>query len=194
VRGGEPAGVAAHDLEDGDEVVLAHGSVVQGHLADGQSDVLGDGTEAGAVVGQREVVIDGLGHADDAELIAALLGEGVDLGGGVLGIVAADVVEVTDVVGFEDLEDAVEVLGLLHLVAAGAERGARGVMQGAEGLLGLRGEVDQVLVEDPVDTVQGAVDFRDVILMVEGFGDDSGEAGVDDGRGAAALRDEKIAL
>jgi len=46
----------------------------------------------------------------------------------------------------------------------------------------------------PLDAVQGAVDFRDFVLMVQGFGDDSGEAGVDDGRGAAALRDEKIAL
>ena len=192
-RGGEPAGVAAHDFKDRDEVVLAHGGVIESGLTDGHADVLGDGAEAGAVVGQGKVVVDGLRHADDTEFVAALLGEGVDLGGGVLGVIATDVVEVADVVRFEDLEDAVKVFGLLHLVAAGAEGGAWGVAESAEGLLGFGGEVDELFVEDALDTIETTVDLDDFVLMLEGFRDHPGEAGVDDGGRTAALRDEKVA-
>ena len=155
--------------------------------------MLGDGAEARAVVGERKVVIDGLRHADDAEFVAALFGEGVDFGGGVLGVVATDVVEVADVVRFEDLEDAVEVFGLLHLVAAGTEGGAGRVTEGAESLLGLGGEVDELFVQNALDTIEATIDFDDFVLMLERFRDHPGEASVDDGGRTAALRDEKIA-
>src|SRR5690606_26467909 len=53
--GGDPAGVAAHDLDDLHEVVLTHGLVVAGDLADRGGDVLNDGAVAGAVVGDGQV-------------------------------------------------------------------------------------------------------------------------------------------
>src|SRR5690606_24994942 len=56
--GGDPAGVAAHDFEDGNEVALAHGLVVAGHLAHGGGDGIDDGAVAGAVVGGGQVVVD----------------------------------------------------------------------------------------------------------------------------------------
>ncbi len=171
--------------------MLAHGVVVAGDLADGGRDVFDDGAVAGAVVGDGQVVVDGLGNADDAEGVALFLGELGDLVGGVLGIVAAGVEKVADVVGLEDLEDAFKVGLLLELVAAGAEGGAGGMLEGADGLLGLRREIDEVFLEDAEHTVQGAVDLFDFIV-VERFGDHAGHAGVDDGRGAAGLADQGI--
>ena len=108
--------------------------------------MLGDGAVTWAVVGEGQIVVDRLRHADDAEFITALLSEGIDLRRGVLGVVATDVVEVTDVVRFEDLEDAVKVFLLLNLVAAGPEGSTRGVLEVTQGLLGLFGEVNQLLV------------------------------------------------
>jgi len=101
------------------------------------------------VVGDGKIVVDRLRHADDAKFIALRLGEFGNLVGGILGIVAADVEKVTDVVRFEDLEHAIEISLFLELVATGAESGAGGVLEGADLLLGLGGEIDEILVQDP---------------------------------------------
>ena len=178
--GGDPAGGAAHDLDD------AAGAVVGGHAGDVDADfhdgggvVLDDGAVAGAVVGVRQIVVDGLGHADDAQVVAALDGLLVDLVRGVLRIVAADVEEIADVVGLEHLEQPVHVLrgllGLLleiDLVAAGAQRGRRGVAQAFDGAGLLVVDVDQVLVQDAQDAVGAAVDLLDA-LVTAGFLDDA---------------------
>ena len=135
--GGDPARRAAHHLDD------AAGAVVGGHAAhvhadfrDGGGVVLDDRAVAGAVVRVGQVVVNGLGHADDAQRVVALDGLLVDLVRGVLRVVAADVSEVADVVGLEDLEQPVHVLGRLlrllleiDLVAAGAQRGGGRVFQ-----------------------------------------------------------------
>ena len=104
---GDPARGTAHDFND------AAGAVVGGHAADVDADfhdrgggVLDHRAIARAAIGVRQVVVDGLGHADHAHFVAALDGFLVDLVGGVLGIVAADVKEIADVVRLEDLERA----------------------------------------------------------------------------------------
>lgn len=189
--GGDPAGVAAHDLDDLDEVVLAHGFVIAGDFADGGGDVFDDGAVAWAVVGDGEVVIDGFGDADDAKGVALFLGEFGDLVGSVLGIVAAGVEEVADIVGLKDFEDAFEVGLFFEFVAAGAEGGAGGVAEAADGLLGLGSEINEVFVEDAEDAVEAAVDFLD-FAVVQGFGDYAGDAGIDDGGGASGLTHQNI--
>ena len=99
---GQPAGMAAHDLNNGH-----HPSVIDpGVFVDldaGGGDILGGGGEAGAVVGSKQVVVDGLGHAHHAALIADLLHVLADLVAGVHGVVAAVVEEVAHVVLLEDL-------------------------------------------------------------------------------------------
>jgi hypothetical protein len=94
-------------------------------------------------------------------------------------------------VGLEDLEHALEIGGLLELGAAGAEGGTGGVAEAADGLLRLGREVDEILAEEAEDAIQRTVDFLDG-GMIQGFGDDAGDAGVDDGRGAAGLADETV--
>src|SRR5699024_6431542 len=68
---GEPAGVATHALNNGDHAGVIDMAVAI-HFHDGSGDILGSGGKAGAVVGTEEVVIDGLGHADDAAVISDL--------------------------------------------------------------------------------------------------------------------------
>src|SRR5690606_1913248 len=61
--GGDPAGGAAHDLDDRDEVALAHGFVVAGEFADRGGGVFDHAAVAGRVIGDGKVVIDGLRNA-----------------------------------------------------------------------------------------------------------------------------------
>ena len=187
-----PAGAAAHDLDDRDQVTLAHGLVVAGDFPDRGREVLDHAAVARAVVGGRKVVVDRLRDADHAQLVALLLGQLRDLVRGVLGIVAANIEEVADVVGLEDLEDALEVLLLLELVAAGAEGGARGVLKGTDLLLRLGGEVDQVLLEEAEHAVERPVDFLNAVV-IQRFGDNTGHAGVNDGGGSAGLAHKNVA-
>ena len=146
----------------------------------------------------RQVVVNGLGHADDAHFVAALDGLLVDLVRGVLGIVAADVKEVADVVGLEHLEQPVHVFGGLlrllleiDLVAAGAQRGGGRVFQALDGPRLLVVDVNEFLVQDAQDAVGAAVDFLDALVPAR-FLNHAGQAGVDDGRRPARLRHQEI--
>src|SRR5205807_4089305 len=103
---GQPAGVAAHDLGDGDRLEGVHRLVVAARLHDAGGQVLGGAAVAGAVVGARQVVMHGLGHADDAQFVPLPGGEAVEAGGGLHRLVAADEEEVADVVGAADVEQA----------------------------------------------------------------------------------------
>ena len=68
--GGDPAGVAAHDLDD-DHAVVRLGGRVQ--AVDRVGRDLHRGLEAEGVVGAREVVVDRLGHADDRHAVGGEL-------------------------------------------------------------------------------------------------------------------------
>jgi hypothetical protein len=136
-------------------VVGGHAADVGGDFHDGAGVVLGDGAEAGAMIGVRQIVVDGLGDADDAHFVAAPDGFVMNLVGGVLGIIAAGVKEIADVVGLEDLEKAVHFprgpLGLffeIDLVTAGAEGGGGGVFERLDGFGQFLVQIDQLLVED----------------------------------------------
>ena len=78
---GDPADVAAHDLGDHAAVVGVAGGAQPVHRLGGD---LHGGVEAERVVGGGEVVVDGLGHADDLD---AGVGEAL---GGRQGALAAD--------------------------------------------------------------------------------------------------------
>ena len=129
---GQPASVAAHDLHDGDHAGVIDVGIAM-HFHAGGGDELGRGGKAGAVVGAVQVVVDGLGHADDAALIAGLLHVLGDLVAGVHGVVAAVIEKVANVVFFEDLQDtliiSIVLVGVGQLVAAGAQLRRGGIFQ-----------------------------------------------------------------
>ena len=189
--GGNPTGGTAHDLDDGNEVALAHGLAVAGDFTDGGGEILDHAAVAGAVVGDRQIVVDRLRHTDNAELVALFLGEFGNLVGGVLRVIATDVEEVADVVRLEDLEHAFEILLLLELVTAGAEGGAGGVPEGADLLLRLGCQIDQILVQDAQYPIQSAVDFL-YALVVERLSHDARDTGVDNRSGSAGLAHQDI--
>src|SRR5581483_2336210 len=58
----EPARVASHDLDDLDRVEAAHGLSIQAGLEGGNGQVSGHAPIAGTVIGERQVVVDGLGQ------------------------------------------------------------------------------------------------------------------------------------
>ena len=153
-RGGEPAGVAAHALDDGDHAGVIHGGIAI-DLHHGGGDVLGRGGEARAVVGAVQVVVDGLGNAHHAAVIAHLGAVAADLVAGVHGVVATVVEEVPDVVLLEDLQNALVVgvvhVGVRNLVAAGAQGGD---------VLAVQGGLDDA-VGGSVDDGRGAAGLAD---------------------------------
>ena len=105
--GGNPAGVAAHDFDNkhlGGGV--AHGGHIEAGLLGGHSHVFGHRAKTGAVVGQRQVVIDGFGNMNGLDGIAQILGETRDLQTGVGGIAATVIEEVTDIVSLEQVLSA----------------------------------------------------------------------------------------
>ena len=186
-----PPGVPAHHFDNGYEVVVAHGLVVEGELPDGGGKVFNDAAVSGAVVGDGEVVVNRLCDSYDSHFIA--LGRGV-VGyfvGGVLRIIAAYIKEEAYVVRLEHLYYAREILFAPELVTAGAEGGPGRVAQAAHRLLGFVGEVDELFVQNALHSVEGAVNFL-YAVVVEGFRYYAREARIYDGRGAAGLRYQNV--
>ncbi len=84
-----------------------------------------------------------------------------------------------------------EVL-IVRLEAGGAERGTGAVVNG-EKIAGWKmSQVECVGVRKALHAGAGTVDLTNAWLVL-GFGDDGGEAGVEDGGGAAALDDHQVA-
>ena len=107
----DPAGVAAHDLDDEGAVVRLGGRVQPVDRLHGDVD---RGVEAERVVGGVEVVVDGLGYADDVHAVL------VQLGGDAEGVLAADRDERVDA---EVLEVRLDLLdAAVDLERVGARR------------------------------------------------------------------------
>src|SRR5690606_14434807 len=117
--------------------------------------------EAGAGVGEGQVVVDGFGHADAGDGVAHALADLRDLVGGVLGITAAVIEEIADVVGPEHLHQALVLAAVFfegtQLVAAGTEGTAGGVFQGGNGGGGFLAGVDHVFGEGTDDAIVAGI-------------------------------------
>ena len=85
------------------------------------------------MVGDHQVVVDGLGHAHKADVALDALAVLGQLADGVHGIVAADVEEVADVQLFQNGEqlfvDGLVLMPVRQLVAAAAEEAGRGALE-----------------------------------------------------------------
>ena len=134
-------------------------------------DVLRDRAEAGAAVGDRQVVVDGLRHVDRLDADSrSVLGELRHLEAGVGRVVAAVVEEVADVVRLEHLDQALVlravVLEPLQLVAA-EPNAPPGVWRSAAiAAARLLAGVDQVFGQRADDAVAAGVDLADAVLVL----------------------------
>ena len=191
----QPARVAAHDLHQGHVGRAVHRGVPD-DLLHHHADVLGRRAVAGGVVGELQVVVDGLRDAHEADVAADPRAVAAELVDGVHAVVAADVEEVLDVVLLQQVEDFAEggviLLGLGQAVAAGAQEGAGRALEDLKVQVGAdhRAHVHHALLQEALDAVAHAVDMirapADRILK------NTGQAGVDDGCRAAALADNHI--
>ena len=133
-RSGKPAGVAAHDLHDGDILGAVNGGVADDFLHY-HADVLGGTAVTGGMVGDHQVVVNGLGHAHKTDLAADMAAVIRQLADGVHAVVAADVEEIADVQFLQDLEqllvDSFSFRGVPvgQLVAAAAQIAGRGALE-----------------------------------------------------------------
>jgi hypothetical protein len=143
-----------------------------------------------------QVVVDRLGHADDAQLVTSFHGFFVNFVRGVLGIVATDVEKIADAVRRENLEEPVHVLGRrfrmrleVDFVTAGPQGGRGRVFQPLDRAGVEFVEVDEVLVQDAEDAVEAAVNLLDASGVFAHALDDTSQACVDHRRGSARLSD-----
>ena len=72
--GGDPPGVAAHELHH--HHVDGQGGGIEGQLQGGHGGVLGCAPKARAVVGDRQVIVDGLRQTDDVQTFLRQQGSG----------------------------------------------------------------------------------------------------------------------
>ena len=188
---GQPASVAAHDLDHGDVLGAVHGGVTD-DLLHHDADVLGGGAVAGGVVGNHQVV----GHAHEADVAldaVAVIGQLAD---GVHGVVAADIEEIADVQllqnGEQLLIDGLIVVPIGQLVAAAAqEAGRRALEQLDVEVVGqILREIYDVFLQQTGHAVAHAVnDLRAAVLAAL---KDPRQTGVDDGSRAAGLANDCI--
>ncbi len=102
--GGEVAAVAAHALVDDEHAGV--GAVLADDVQGEAGALVGRGPGAQGLADRDDVVVDGLGQADDGELVVVLVEVGGQVGGGGVGVVAADGVQDVDAVGLRSCSAA----------------------------------------------------------------------------------------
>ena len=178
----QPARVTTHDLNNGDHAVVVNsGVLIDLHAA--RCDIFCCAAEAGAVISAVKVVVNGLGDAHDAALVADGFHIAADLCAGVHGIVAAVIEEIADVVLLEYLKNAL-IIGVIilrsrYLITAGAKLGGRSVQQELKLCRILLIHDEQLVVENSDYTVRRAVHLGDVLGFKRSL-DNTVRAGVDD--------------
>ncbi len=89
--GGQVAAVAAHALVDDEHAGV--GAVLADDVEGEAGALLGGGPGAQGLADGHDVVVNGLGQADDGELVVVLVEVGGQVGGGGVGVVATDGVQ-----------------------------------------------------------------------------------------------------
>ena len=195
--GGQPTGVAAHDLNDRD-IFCAVNRGVADDLFHHNADVLGGAAVAGGVVRNHQVIVDGFGHAHKADLAADVAAVISQLADGIHRVVAADVEEIADVQLFQNLEQ-LDVDGLAlggvpvrQLVAAAAQIAGRRALEQLDIQRGFQLFVQHTgaALQQARHAVQHAVDLARAAALAAFI--HTRQAGVDDRSGTAGLTDDCV--
>src|SRR5258706_11391229 len=194
---GDPPRVPAHYFHHEDpRRSLRHRGDVEPRFANRGRNVFRDRPETRAVVGDRKIVVDGLGNAHANERVSELFADLRDLPSGVRGIVAAVVEEEADVVGPEYVDQALVMcpvfIDTFQLVAPRAERATRRGLEPRDRRCGLAAGVDQVLGERTDDAVAAGVDLADAVSVLARGLDHARGTRVDDGGHPTRLSIERI--
>ena len=142
------------------------------------------------MVGNVQVVIHGLGDADDLHVQPLGLGKLTDLVAGVHGVIAAVIEEAADMEPFQSFNDG-GVVRVRQLPAAGADGGSGGVSELGDGGSGNVGQIDKIALEDALRAEPGGVDLIHLAAFPGGF-HNALKAGIDDSSGAAAVGDQNV--
>ncbi len=129
----DPACVAAHDLDDHDAVMSLGGGV---YAVEGLADDVAGGVKSESVIGAAEIVVDGLGNADD--LGAAF----VQLLGDRKRVVTADRDESLDLICFERGQATVDAVGALRGIGARSAQDGAAARQNAAHRVKIEGNAD----------------------------------------------------
>ena len=189
--GGDPSGIAAHGLDHAH--VDGQAAHILAHLAGDGRDVTGGGAEARGVVGDGDVVVDGLGDAHHPHVHALGHAGLIELAAGVHAAVAAVEQHIFDVVLFADAGHVGVILGLQR-VPAGADGGGGGLQQQAQLLLGHGAQLAELLPQHTAAAADGTVDLIHLVRVLFGFGHRAVQRGIDHGGGCAAVHDQQISF
>ena len=141
---------------------------------------------------EHQIVIDGLGDMDGAEIIVQSFRLLVDDAHCIGRIIAADVEKVAHVMLAEDVEDLLAVL-FIGLVTGAAKGGGRRHRHALQVIGGFLRQVKKIIVDDAVHAVDRAVHLGDLAEFTA-FQHHADQALVDYRCRAAALGDDDFAF
>ena len=192
---GQPAGVAAHDLDHGDIIGAVNGGIAD-DLLHHHTDVLCRRAVAGGVVGHHQVVVDGLGNAHEADVALDAVAVFSQLADGIHGVVAANVEEVANVQLFQDgeqlLVNGLVIVPIGQLIAAAAQEAGRGALEQLDiQVIGQHGgKIHHALLQQTGNAVAHAVnDLSAAALAALEY---ACQTSIDDGGRAARLTNDCI--
>ena len=184
--------MTAHNLHHHDHAGIVDMRILI-DLHHGSGNVFGSRGVAGAVIRAKQVVINGLGHAHHAAVVAYRLHIGADFMAGIHGIVAAVIEKVADIMPLEYLKNppivCIVLFGICDLIAAGTQRGRGCILHQAQLFGILQTHIKQTVIQHAFNAVLGAQHLCDS----PGFQsciNDAVCAGIDDRGGTAGLADD----
>ena len=151
-RGSQPSGVPPHDLNDGYRRGHAHRPGILARADSGQRDEPRGAAIPGGVVGQHQVVVDGLGHVHHPQFITGVLCRLADGQSGFSRVVAADDKQEANVVSGQCVQYRIDFIGL-QLVSGGAQRRRRSRGDSFPLRLGHCSQFDQLVRQDALQAV-----------------------------------------
>ena len=187
---GQPAGVAAHDLRHRHAAQVVDAGIADDFLQN-RGNVLRCTAVAGGVVGQHQVVVDGLGYADEADLAVYGLAVGTQFGDRVHRVITANVEHRADVVLLEQLKQLQKRLlvhrGVGQLVAAASQEAGRRTLEqlNIHLIAQDRVQVNELALQHALNAVLHTVDMG-CTAGLRGLVD-TRQAGVDDSSRATRL-------
>ena len=190
--GGDPARVTPHHFHhEHFGGGFRHRFHIQAGLHHRHRHIFGHRAETRAVIGDRQIVVDGLGNAHADDRIAQFVADLGNLVGGIGGIAAAVIKEIADIVGRQYLDQAFVFdpvfLQALELVTTGSKSAAGRMLQRRDRLAAFRPGVDQLFPQGAQNAVFGGKYGAHAVWIGARGLDQAAGGGIDDRGHSAGL-------